>query len=131
MTQEVLDSSPLSKAQKLGVLICGIGNGIDAVEVLSLSYVLPELKSMPTSHKGMLSGAVFIGMLAGAVAAGFLADRQGRRPVLIGAMALNGFFTLGFAMSHDILTMAALRFLTGCGVGGAVPVVFSLASEVR
>mmetsp|Transcript_17706 Transcript_17706/g.43327 ORF Transcript_17706/g.43327 Transcript_17706/m.43327 type:complete len:482 (-) Transcript_17706:138-1583(-) len=128
--EEVLNSAKLTKLQILGVIVCGLGNATDAVEVLSLSYVLPELHDMPTADKGMLSGGVFLGMLVGAVVAGLLADTQGRRPVLLASMALNFVFTLTFSVSSGVLVMTVLRFLTGCGVGGAVPVVFSLASEI-
>ena len=118
--------------QWVTVLICGMCNGTDAVEVLSLSFVLPMFTNeMTIQEQGYLSAAVFLGMLVGAVGAGCLADAHGRRPILIASMVCNGIFTLAFSLSHGLVAMSALRFLTGCGVGGAVPVVFSLASEVR
>jgi len=126
---EALDASPVSSRQWIIVAICGMGNATDAVEVLSMSYVLPVIE-LSTSEKGILSSAVFAGMLAGAVVAGFCADRYGRKPILLASMLVNAACTLGFALSSHIVALAALRFLTGCGVGGAVPVVFSLASEV-
>ena len=62
----------MTKFQWLAMLICGIGNGTDAVEVMSLSYILPQLQSEEGTSvaanknlEGGLSSAVFIGMLMG------------------------------------------------------------------
>lgn len=127
--EEALNVSPVGSRQWIVVAICGLGNATDAVEVLSMSYVLPVI-DLSANEKGLLSSAVFVGMLVGAVVAGFSADRYGRKPILLASMLMNATCTLGFALSSHVLALAALRFFTGCGVGGAVPVVFSLASEV-
>eukprot|EP00283_Hemiselmis_rufescens_P003570 CAMPEP_0173426410 /NCGR_PEP_ID=MMETSP1357-20121228/5876_1 /TAXON_ID=77926 /ORGANISM="Hemiselmis rufescens, Strain PCC563" /LENGTH=492 /DNA_ID=CAMNT_0014390069 /DNA_START=44 /DNA_END=1522 /DNA_ORIENTATION=- len=129
--EEELEARRPTKMQWFTVLVCGMGNGIDAVEVLSVSFILPALgDEIPEDKLGYLGAAVFMGMLVGAIVAGFFADRHGRQPVLAVAMLFNFFFMLGFSMSKGLWMMTAFRFMTGCGVGGAVPVVFSMASEV-
>lgn len=128
--EDALNAQPVSRRQWLVVCICGLGNATDAIEVLSMSYILPVL-DLPEQEKGLLSSAVFVGMLAGAVLAGFVADKHGRKPVLIVSMLFNAACTLAFSLTYNVYALAILRFFTGCGVGGAVPVVFSLASEVN
>lgn len=127
--EEALTASQVSARQWCILVTCGLGNACDAIEALSLSYVLPVI-DLSTSEKALLSSTVFMGMLAGSVAAGFAADSCGRKPVLFVSILLNAIFTVGFSLSTSIFALGICRFFTGCGVGGAVPVAFALVSEI-
>ena len=88
----------LSWPQQVGILICCLANTVDAVEVKSLSYVLPRLKGKyPAWMQGSLSAAVFGGMLVGGLIGGAVCDRVGRRATMIVSMLLNASFSLAFA----------------------------------
>ena len=93
----------LSWPQQVGILICCLANTVDAVEVKSLSYVLPRLKGKyPAWMQGSLSAAVVGGMLVGGLIGGGLiggavCDRVGRRATMIVSMLLNASFSLAFA----------------------------------
>ena len=77
----------MSWPQQVGVLQCALANAVDAIEVMSLSYVLPRLeRAYPEWLPPALSGAVFGGMLAGGVVGGLAADGCGRRPVFVFSM---------------------------------------------
>jgi MFS family permease len=109
------------------MLTCGLANATDAIEIMSLSYIFPMIEEdMPAWTKGAMSSAVFGGMLLGALVCGGLTDALGRRPVLIATMGMNAVFTLFFAASRGHDSMVVLRFLTGFGCGGSVPVVFAV-----
>ena len=118
----------LSWPQQVGILICCLANTVDAVEVMSLSYVLPRLKGKyPAWMQGSLSAAVFGGMLVGGLIGGGLiggavCDRVGRRATMIVSMLLNASFSLAFAAASDASVMVGVRVLTGIGIGAAVPV---------
>jgi MFS family permease len=127
--EEALSASQVSARQWCILVICGLGNACDAIEALSMSYVLPVIE-LSTSEKALLSSTVFMGMLAGSVAAGFAADSCGRKPVLFASILLNAIFTVGFSLSTSIFALGTCRFFTGCGVGGAGPVAFALVSEI-
>ena len=69
------------------------------------------------------------GMAAGSPFAGYWGDRFGRRPALIGCVALFGLATVATAFVHSVVALAVLRFVTGLGAGGAVPNASALAAE--
>lgn len=126
-----LEQSGVSRYSWTVVLVCGVGNAVDAVELMSLSYILPEMKGeFPQWLEVSLSSAVFIGMLLGGLVGGTLCDQVGRRPVLLAAMMMNAIFTVIFGMVDRADILVALRFLTGFGVGSGIPVTFTLAAEV-
>src|SRR4029077_6948962 len=58
-----------------------------------------------------------------------VADRAGRKRVLVGATFCFGFFTLATAYAGSLSELLACRFLAGVGLGGAMPSFISLASE--
>ncbi len=76
----------------------------------------------------MLSAALF-GLAAGALSSGPLADRLGRRTVLIGAVLVFGVACLASAFSGSLLHLVIWRFVTGLGLGAAMPNAVTLMSE--
>jgi len=71
----------------------------------------------------------FLGMIVGGAAAGFWGDRVGRRIALLTSIAVFGVCTLAIALVDGLASLAALRFLTGLGLGGAMPNATALAAE--
>jgi putative MFS transporter len=71
----------------------------------------------------------FIGMLAGAFVFGRLADRIGRRPVLMAAVVIDACFGVASAFAPDFTWLLVLRCLTGVGVGGTLPVDYTMMAE--
>src|SRR5688572_33435727 len=71
-----------------------------------------------------------IGLVIGAAFGGWLADRVGRKPVFIGAVAIFGLFTLGVALASNFTMLFVLRFLAGVGFGGAMPNMMAIATEL-
>jgi AAHS family 4-hydroxybenzoate transporter-like MFS transporter len=67
--------------------------------------------------------------MVGAFAVGPLADRHGRKAMLAASMLVFGLASLASSLSGDISTLTWLRFLTGIGLGGAMPTSITLASE--
>jgi AAHS family 4-hydroxybenzoate transporter-like MFS transporter len=73
--------------------------------------------------------AALAGLALGAFGLGLLADRVGRKAVLIGATACFGVFTICTALAPSFGVLLAFRFLAGLGLGGAMPSFISLTSE--
>ena len=67
--------------------------------------------------------------MAGAFVFGPLADRVGRKPVLVATTVFFGLATFASAFAPDIQTLTALRFVTGLGLGGAMPAAITLTAE--
>ncbi|MEZ0249099.1 MAG: MFS transporter [Thermoproteus sp.] len=111
----------------------GIGWMLDAMDVLLLSYILAaaagELK-LTAADKSLIILANNVGMLAGAFMFGRLADVVGRRPVFMATLAIYSIGTGLTALARSALDLAAIRAATGLGLGGELPVVASLISEL-
>ncbi len=89
----------------------------------------PELK-LDKAILGQALSASNIGLVIGAALGGWLADKLGRKPVLIGSVLTFGLFTLATMVAKSYETMFAVRLLTGLGFGAALPNIMSMAADV-
>jgi MFS transporter, putative metabolite:H+ symporter len=128
-----IERLPLSSWQIRTRLIVGTATFFDAFDALSIAYVLPvivPLWKLAPAQIGTLISFGFLGQLIGALIGGSLAERFGRRPVIIVAVLWFGLlsFACGFAWSYDSLLV--LRLLQGLGLGAEVPVAATYISEL-
>jgi putative MFS transporter len=104
----------------------------DAMQVLAVGFTAPAVAASfgLTVPAALQAGtAFFAGMLVGAAACGRLADRVGRRRVLLVTVACDALFGLLAAASPSFAWLVALRFLTGAAVGGTLPVDYAMMAE--
>jgi AAHS family 4-hydroxybenzoate transporter-like MFS transporter len=113
----------------LGATMVLVLDGLD-IQIISLAAPLlsREFQVTPASLGPVLAAAI-VGMAAGGFVLGGLGDRQGRRPVLLASVAIFGLSTLLGVSSHSISALATWRFLTGIGLGGAIPTAMALLAE--
>jgi AAHS family 3-hydroxyphenylpropionic acid transporter len=92
-------------------------------------HMAPDLGLGP-AELGVAGSAAMLGLMIGAMSGGWIADRIGRRPVLLVSVALFGLFSVvtAFADSGQMLTLA--RLATGLGFGGAMPNLIAIATEI-
>ncbi|XP_011605726.1 synaptic vesicle glycoprotein 2C [Takifugu rubripes] len=112
--------------------VCGWANASDAVEILCVSFLLPTARCdlhLSSSDMGLLTASIFLGMMVGGYVWGYLADRRGRRNILVVSLAINGVFGSLASLAPVFWLFLLLRFISGIGVGGSIPVVFSYFSE--
>lgn len=95
---------------------------------ISAPKLAPALGLQP-SQLGLFFSASAVGVLLFAAIGGILADRFGRKPVLVAATFAFGFFCLLTPQCTDISALVAVRFLTGAGLGAAMPVVIAMVSD--
>ncbi len=112
--------------------VCGITWAADAAEVLLIGFALPDVTdefALSSAQAGLIATSTFLGMLAGAWFWGAISDRIGRRTgfqLTVLVFAVFGFLS---AFAPDPVTLGILRALTGFGLGGALPLDFSLFAE--
>ncbi|XP_034542119.1 synaptic vesicle glycoprotein 2C [Notolabrus celidotus] len=114
------------------LVVCGWANASDAVEILCVSFLLPTARcdmQLSTSDMGLLTSSIFLGMMLGGYMWGYLADKKGRRKVLILSLTVNGMFGGLSSMVPWFSIFLVMRFISGIGVGGSIPVIFSYFSE--
>jgi MFS transporter, putative metabolite:H+ symporter len=130
--QDAIDRIGFGRFQ-LGLLaVCGFTWAADAAEIFLLAFALPAITEdfgLSTFESSLVVSSTFVGMLCGAWFWGTIADRIGRRTgfaITIGVFAVFGLLS---AFSPSALWLGVLRFMTGFGLGGAVPLDFSLFAE--
>lgn len=111
-------------------LLAAMMEGFDIASMgVAARSMIPDL-GLTKPQAGLAFSASLLGLLFGAAMAGPFADRLGRRPVLIAAMAVYGLFSLATAFAGDLTLLLGVRFLTGLGLGGAMPMLISMTSEL-
>jgi len=114
------------------VFLCFLVVLLDGLDTLATGFVASALArdlGVPHAALGPFLSMALIGMTVGALIAGPLADRVGRKPVLVGSVLLFGMCTMWCAAGDSIFMLTLLRLLTGLGLGGAMPCAGTLLSE--
>ena len=122
----------LSRTPTLLVLVAFILVMIDGYDMFIVSFVAPlvahDLHLAP-DNLGAVFAAGLAGSMLGGLTLGAVADRVGRRPVLIGALLFAGIMTVLCSQAASFGAFASLRFLTGFGLGGLLAAVVPLIAE--
>ncbi len=128
-----IERLPLSAWQIRTRIIVGTATFFDAFDALAITYVLPAVVpawKLTPGEIGWLISAGFLGQLVGAVAGGVLAERFGRRPMIIAATLWFGLFSIACGWARSYPSLLALRLVQGLGLGAEVPVAATYISEL-
>jgi AAHS family 4-hydroxybenzoate transporter-like MFS transporter len=125
-------SDAVSGQQLLTAVMCGLIVFVDGYDAQAMGYVAPALSAalqIPRSVLGPVISSGLVGMMIGAIVSGSMADRIGRRPVLIGCALVFGVGSLLTATAESVQSLVIFRAFTGLGMGGAMPNAIALTSE--
>jgi MFS transporter, AAHS family, 4-hydroxybenzoate transporter len=128
----VLETAKL-RGPALLVLICASSSLIlDGFDIQAVGFAAPALVDdlgVERAELGPALAASLVGMALGSAGIGALGDRWGRRRALLLSTALFGAATLLAATATSVATLALWRFITGIGLGGALPTATALIAE--
>jgi AAHS family 4-hydroxybenzoate transporter-like MFS transporter len=129
---DLIDNTRLSAFQWRVFALCFLVAILDGFDTQAIAFTGPSIIQAFGLGPGALAPiltAGIIGMVLGAMSLGLLGDKFGRRPTIIGSVGLFGIASLATAFVHTTEHILILRFIAGVGMGGATPVVLSLAAE--
>nr|WP_224400691.1 MFS transporter [Corynebacterium poyangense] len=127
-----IDHSPMVLRQWLIVLVATFLNALDGFDVLAMAFTANPVShdfSLNGSQLGLLLSAGLVGMAAGSLILGPLADKYGRRRLLLLSLIINGAGLILSATAQNSLQLGVWRFLTGIGVGGILATITVIISE--
>lgn len=113
-------------------LLCFLAGLCEGYDMMVAGVTAPKFApvfQLDPGHLGAVFSAATLGLFVGALIGGRLADRVGRRTVLIVSLAALGLFSVGTALVDSTPALLLMRFLAGLGLGGVLPNILALTAE--
>lgn len=130
---ERLDRLPVSRWLTGVMAILFLGWLVESYDIGLTGSVLPSLTALyhlNTAVKSAVSVSSSAGVVIGIVPAGLLADRVGRKRVMVGGTIVFSILTFLTGFAPDIATLIALRVLAGIAMGAVFPLPYAYAAEL-
>ena len=126
------DLKALNSTQRAAFFASFLGWALDAFDYFLLTFILKDIATEFHTQVSEVSNAVLLTLVArpfGAFVFGRLADRFGRKPVLMADVTIYSVLALASAFSPNLWVLLGLRFLFGFAMGGEWGIGASLALE--
>lgn len=127
-----MDDAPMSRFQ-WGIVATMVGlNALDGFDVLSISFASPGIAAawgIDRVALGFVLSMELIGMAVGSLVLGGIADKIGRRAMILGCLVVMAAGMFGASTAHDVTTLSSWRVLTGVGIGGMLAATNAAVAE--
>ncbi len=130
--RSIFDTGQFTSYQTMVCFLCFLVTFLDGFDLTMIGVTLPKMAESLGVKPGALGLALSAGQfgpILGAIVLGMLADRFGRKWMLVISSMFFGVFTFMIAFIHTPGELALYRFLAGIGLGGAVPNALAFGSE--
>lgn len=128
----LLDHRPMTMAQWKVVGLCVLLFALDGFDVLSISFASPGIYnewSIDKAALGVVLSMELVGMALGSIFFGSIADRKGRRPVILVCLVIMALGMLAAGTATTVTVLSSYRFTTGLGIGGILACINAMAAE--
>lgn len=130
--RKILTEGRMGRLQVLAVVLCTVLNALDGFDVLSISFASPGISEewgIPRAALGFVLSMELIGMAVGSVVLGNVADRIGRKKVLLLALVVMGLGMLAATFATGVVILSIYRLFTGFGIGGMLAATNAVVAE--
>ncbi len=130
--QQVIDQQKFGRYHFRVAALCALSVFLDGFDAQVIGYVAPALAQewqIPRAALSPILSAGLVGMFLGALVFGPLADRFGRKRILILCTLWFGVGSLLTSRADSAQSMLVLRLITGLGLGGTMPNAIALTAE--
>jgi AAHS family 3-hydroxyphenylpropionic acid transporter len=113
--------------------LCFLIAVLEGFDIQAMGVAAPRLApqfALDARQMGWIFSISNVGLVIGASIGGWLADKTGRKPVFVGAVATFGAFTLATALVGSYEALSWVRFCAGLGFGAALPNMMAIATEI-
>src|SRR5215469_429491 len=117
----------------LTLSLCFLTSMFEGLDLQSMGVAAPALGPefhLTREQLGVVAAASPLGLLFGAFIGGRVADLWGRKGALLLSTVVFGVFQLVTSWATGYGSLVAIRFACGLGLGGAMPTLIALTSEV-
>lgn len=114
------------------LMVIGTAWLFDAADVALLSFIMPLIKKewfLNDNQIGLVSSITTVGMMVGAILFGYLADKFGKKNIIIITLLIFSISNLVLALTTNVSQFMLVRFLTGIGLGGELPVATTIIAD--
>jgi len=130
--RDLIAAAPMHWRQVAVVALCIALNALDGFDVLSISFASPGIAAewgIDRAALGVVLSMELFGMAAGSVLIGNVADRIGRRPVILGCLLVMMAGMFAAAMANGVTWLLLARLATGLGIGGMLSSTSAMVAE--
>ena len=127
-----INRRPLGSQQILLFLVCGLIMLFDGFDIQVVSFTAPLLADhvgTKVAAFGPIFASGLLGLTLGSLAVGPVADRYGRKSLVLLSALIFGLFTVLTGYAESVRALILIRFLSGIGLGGGIPNAVALVAE--